>query len=548
MNKKLLNAFLCGVAILSMSVFNSCKTDLSDLEGRMRVIETAIVELQNQLNKAVMNGHSIVSYTVNENTGVYTLTLSNNEVITINAGSGGGSNVSVNTTEAGFVTITVNGEDYRFAVGSAVSSLVYRPEFEDGEVLLGGEDVNVKFLATPAISADAVAAATVKVADVYELSARTRAGDQVLMSVVGGKATLDGEYISVPLRALEVTAGKLYSVSIQMSVSGTTISSDYFPVRIADDYEAKPEELDETIIPIADYSPVKNEDKSYTITVNGAKMLQALNVKDFYGTTVPAGATFKVAPAGKQPEGDAQSKQSMLAASLAADGTWEFTERPGTDFGATGFQIEVLVNDEVKARTNIVINDPLKDVDFAMANANGQHLEINRDEPFHIGVNTYDVAVQINNDNFSERHGTGAAFIESFKTYTLMAGDEMILMNDGTRLVVTEDGQKYTKNSRGLVWLMAQTSIAASQGVGGNGEIIGGWDGITGEDAVAMGLELTSNGIFNTTAAYGGWALRLGFGIDFEYAYGSKRLGWNIAFIWFNRRTCDEGVVDPSPR
>ena len=545
MNKKLLNAFLCGVAILSMSVFNSCKTDLTDLDTRLRALETAWADLKVELGDAVINGLYITAHGKAADGSSYDLTFSDGKTINIPLVDGGGTEVSV-TIANGVATITIDGEPYEIPLGPAVSSLVYRPEFEDGEVLLGKTDVNVKFLATPAISAEAVAAATVKVADVYELSARTRAGDQVLMSVVGGKATLDGEYISVPLRALEVTAGKLYSVSIQMVVSGTTISSNYFPVRIADDYEAKPEELDETIVPIAKYSPVLNENKSYTITVPGVELLQALNVKDFYGTTAPAGATFKVAPAGKQPEGAARDKQAMLAASLAADGTWEFTERPGTDFGATGFQIEVLVNDEVKARTNITITDPFKDVNFsAPLTALSVHVETG--ELFEPGVHEYDIARNITEDTFAVRHNPASTFIENFQNYSVSAGDDMILFNNGQRIVVTEEGQKLLgPGSRGINWFNRQTSVLSN----GGSEIENGFDGVSGEymrDKIGVGI--TNDGFIKTTDLYMGWGIRVGMGVEFEYAYGLKPMDDNrvLCYIFFNRAVHVENLPDIPP-
>lgn len=585
MNKKLINALLCGVAILSVSVFNSCKTDISDIETRLRAIEVAWADLKADLNQAVLDGLYITAHGKATNGETYDITLSDGKTVQIPLVEGSGTEVTVDvSSKPGFAIITIDGTPYEIPLGAAVSSLVYRPDYDDQQVLLGTDDVNVKFLAKPALSADAVAGATVKFADVYELNARptSRAGDQVLMMVVGGKATLDGEYISVPIRALDVVADKLYSASIEMTVGGTTISSNFFPVKIADDYVAKPEELDATIIPDAKYSPVKNEDNSYTITVGGIEMLEPLNVKDFYGTTAPAAATYTVAPAGKQ-TGDAVGKQAMLAASLASDGTWAFTERPGTNFGATGFQIEVRVNDEVKARTNVVINDPLAGVDWTGGLLGEAEAEYgNRARGLPVGVSTFDIQPTFTsvgteadtegdgpNDWEILHGGSRDDFFAKWPTFMIKAGSNVVVSNNGERLVMDDYAAPLTAKSRGLYWSISGLAIRPSNDLGQDGvlwpEFIGNdgqphggtngewtpldvWDDNASIQAEKYGITITADGILTMSAAYTGFCARIGLHASFEYAYGSHKLGAPNRFglFFFNRRWWPTGATMPS--
>ena len=63
------------------------------------------------------------------------------------------------------------------------------------------------------------------------------------------------------------------------------------------------------------------------------------------------------------------------------------------------------------------------------------------------------------------------------------------------------------------------------------------------------GFGVSDEGYLVTTEAYPGWALRVGFGFEYEYDYGVFPMSSGcICYIWFNRRECAEGVVDPAPR
>lgn len=74
MNKNFKNLLLCGAAVaLSACVFTSCDDD-DDYETRISVLETAVADLQSQLNKALTVGASITNVT--EDNGTYTITLS----------------------------------------------------------------------------------------------------------------------------------------------------------------------------------------------------------------------------------------------------------------------------------------------------------------------------------------------------------------------------------------------------------------------------------------------------------------------------------------
>lgn len=569
MNKRFFNALLLGAVVLSTGTFISCNDDdIDDLKSRVSVVETAVGELEAELATALKTGASIVK--VEENNGTYTLTLSDNQKIVIQPG-GGNISITVTDTEA---IITVNGTKYTLPLGSKVNSLIYSPETVEGVVEIGNAGATVKFLPRPALTS--IEGAEFTIAESHML---TRAADGEQFKVNGAAELKDG-FIVVSIKALgEAEAGKTYAVSLQMKFGGTVIGSNYFNVRVSDDFSAVAEDLGGVTIK-ADYAPKDLADGFKEMTVNGLDLLTDLNFKNLF-SELPENAEFAVASSSKQPDGKAQEKQGMLSKSLGSDGTWKFIERPGTSFNENadrpGFLINVLADDVVKAKIYVIVVDPLADVDFRgnLVGKFGAHLEYGEPNPeggegegiaLAIGANKIDLSKILTAGTFSLMHDQGA-FVEVFKNYSIKVGDEEILYNDGSKVVADAAAlAKYAKLSRGLHWFNIQTSVASSQRrgfempeseadkiakYGGvcNGEIIKGWDGISVDDMAALGIKITDDGFFETTEAYGGWALRVGMGFEFEYDYGMKAISEGcLAYIWFNRRKSAEGVIDIAVR
>lgn len=351
MNKRFFNALLLGAVVLSTGTFVSCDNDdVDDLKSRVSVIEVAIDDIKTQLSKALMTGASITK--VDESNGTYTLTLSDGQKIVIKPG-GGNISIVVTDTEA---IITIEGEEYILPLGSLVNSLIYSPETIDGIVEIGNTATTVNFLARPALKS--LDGAEFTIAESHVLT-RAADGEQFKVS---GDVTLEGDFIKVPIKALgEAEAGKTYAVSLQLNLKGTIIGSNYFTVKVSDDFSSIAEDLGGVTIK-ADYNPQDLADGFKEMTINGLDLLKDLNFKDLF-SELPERAEFAIAAASKQPGGKAQEKIEMLKSSLKADGTWKFSERPGTSFNEntdrSGFLINVLADDIVKAKIYVVVTDPL---------------------------------------------------------------------------------------------------------------------------------------------------------------------------------------------
>lgn len=540
-----MNALLCGAMILSAGTYTSCSYDDDDLKSRLTVVEGAIGELKEQLSKALTTGASIIE--AKQVDGVWNLKLSNGQDIAITSSAGG----SVQVVEGeSSMTIIVDGVDYVIPFGAAVNSLIYSPEYADGIVNIGNDGATVNFLATPAVSAEALKNATFDIAEAHEVKT-TRGGNGLFK--VKGEVKLNGDFLAVPVKAIGAEAGKSYAVALLLKVGGTSISSNYFTVKVSDDFFFNAEEIGGCELK-PEYQPKELADNFNEITINGVDLLQGISNFSSLFAKLPENAEFAIAPNSRQPGGKAQEKWDMLNRSLKADGTWAFSERPGTSFNDNedrpGFLFNVVVDDVVKAKVYIVIKDELANVDFVanLAGLCSNHME--HPEVFAKGANKYDFAKEITAGNFDPKHGNTDKFIEAFKAYSIMLGEETIVYNNGETLEVAEFGKKFTQLSRGINWFNIQTSVTASRATeGGNGEIIAGWDGISGEDMKNLGLSITNDGFFATTAAYGGWGLRVGMGLEFEYDYGMKSISEGcLAFIFFNRGVSPDGVTNLDPR
>lgn len=563
--KQFFKVLLCGAVVFSTGIFTSCDNgDIDDLKSRVSVVEVAIDDIKAQLGKALMTGASITN--VKEENGTYTLTLSDGQTIVIKPG-GGSISIVVTDTEA---IITIEGKEYKLPLGSLVNSLIYSPESVSGIVEIGNAGVTVNFLARPALKS--LDGAQFTIAESHVLT-RATDGEQFKVS---GEAKLEGDFIKVPIKALgEAEAGKTYAVSLQLNLRGTIIGSNYFNVQVSDDFSSVAEDLGGVEIKAA-YAPKDLADGFKEMTINGLDLLKALNFKDLF-STVPANAEFVVAGQSKQPGGKAQEKIDLLKSSLAKDGTWAFTQNPGTSFNDNadrpGFLVNVLADDVVKAKVYVVITDALASItdDQFKSTLKGlgePHLEYGTPaegkdgEPIVVNpgankLNFYDIIV---NNKLSIKHGeNGAKAQAALSGYALEVGGENLVYSDGAKLVVGELGKGY-KGS--VVWYNRQTSIASSQrrswtmsdaekkafaGAECNGEIIQkpGFDGLSGASMETNGIKITNNGFVETTEAYKGWALRVGVGVRFEYAFGSRDIADGcLCFLWINRRDCAEGVKD----
>ena len=65
MNRKFLNAVLCGALMLYMGTFSSCKDyddDIDGLDNRLTVVEEATKKLQQQVENASTTGSGLIMW------------------------------------------------------------------------------------------------------------------------------------------------------------------------------------------------------------------------------------------------------------------------------------------------------------------------------------------------------------------------------------------------------------------------------------------------------------------------------------------------------
>ncbi len=64
-----------------------------------------------------------------------------------------------------------------------------------------------------------------------------------------------------------------------------------------------------------------------------------------------------------------------------------------------------------------------------------------------------------------------------------------------------------------------------------------------------IGVGITNDGFIKTTDLYMGWGIRVGMGVEFEYAYGLKPMDDNrvLCYIFFNRAVHVENLPDIPP-
>jgi hypothetical protein len=577
MNKRFLYVLLCGVVIFSTGIFSSCgNDDIDDLKSRVSVIEIAIADLKAQLSNAVTSGATIVSV-VEETDGTYILTLSNGKVITIKPSTGGGSNITVEKNENNII-ITVNGTEYVLPIGSAVNSLIYSPETVDGIVNIGNTDATVNFLATPAVSSGDLANATFDIAEAHELKAGGNG-----MFKVNGDVTLDGDFIKVPIKALGVEAGKIYAVALLMNLNGTAISSNYFNVKVADDFSFNVEEIGGFTIKAA-YNPKSLDNGFSEMTINGRDLLKVTNFKDLFDE-LPANAVFSVAGKNAQPGGSAQERWDALNNNLAQNGAWAMNTRLGTSFNNNadrkGFLFNVKANDVVKAKIYVIINDELAGVDFTgQFTAQAEAEWGGRDKSLPMGAQTVNIQKGFINyeTEYPIIHNGAAEFFAKWATFEVKMGEDLLVYNDGSKLALSNIAKEYATGCRGLYWFYRGFAIYVPEALATtNGKYVDvngkEWSGAEGygydfwlgqyndyinnpatfypSGVTNFGITIdVASGSLTLPASYTGYGFRIGIGAGYEYAYGVKKIGSadQLGLFFFNRRLAPQGATMPAPQ
>lgn len=583
-NRLLSLSLYTAMALSSMSVLVSCNDDVDDLKSRVTVIEGMISEIKQQLAESMTSGATIKD-AQQDDAGNWTLTLSDNKVIKItpsSGGAGGGSNVSVDVNSEN-VIIKIDDTEYVFRKGGFINTLIYAPDYTDGEVHIGNDRMaEVRFRATPELTADQLNDITFIVGEAHEL--KTRATRESSLFKVK-EAKVENGFVVLSIMSYAVEAGKTYAVTINASHKsgiGNEIGSNYFNVKMSNDYSYVGEQLVAPQFADAVTDAVKNENGSYTATLpSSVDFLDTFSFKDLFKSLPEGNVTFELGNPSDQNK-NAQDHFSVFEKSLKTDGTWTMADRPGTDCDdetKPGLLVLVKVNDIIVHKVYWKITDPIKNVDFVgvwKGNLGG-HVEIfgatnDGTDILQPGANDIDLAQVFNkaaeNGGFVVQHD-GGTFLKVWPTYEAhlnKKGD--IITYDGT-YKLGKVGEQYAKFSRGLYWTSWQISIASSNrrnladrpadegkdeniawcGGNCNGEIIGGYDGIPGEERARMGINMNENGHLVTTDNYKGWAMRLDIRVMYEYAYGEKQIGGDaLVWTWVNRRSCVAGVMDPAKR
>lgn len=583
MIKNHMKALLIGaVSVLFIPAVTSCNNkDIDDIKTRVEVLEGYVHQLQEDLEKAMVTGSTIISASKDEK-GTWTLKLSNGQDIVISAASAGGSTVTVTETEDAFV-ITVDGKDYAIpkVSSAAINSFVFCPTTGSNTVEIGNDGIDVYFLATPAISEEDLEDAEFSIADARPVTK----GSVTLFKVAG--ASLDGNLVKVSLKGRAITADCDYTVALKVTLKGTAISSNYFFIHVSSDYEFISEILE---------TPVFKEGVGVTaldgdltgyhrvlIPNSASKFIEGFNLGDYYESLPEGEIAFVLAPQELQ-NGNVRDKYSIIEEALSSDGTWSLKHRLGTDCwdseGKNGIIIYMTADDIIKNKIFWQIDNPVPGMGLNSflgdGYPEGQHIEIGTVESVNAkwmipaGDNTIDIAKILLSATFPEgellpesiylRHGSANTALQAVQNASLMKGDDELIGNDGTKFVLGDELKALIgTHSRGLVWRTTQPSWAssirenwteedkaASNGPN-NGEILGGWDG-GGDIPGLMGWQFSDKGL-ETTEAYAGWAFRSGVGLYLEYEFGDQQVGpWCWFYMWFNRRVCPEGAIDPDAR
>lgn len=590
MNKQFVNALLCGAMFFSTGTFTSCNNDdIDDLKTRVSVIEVAIDDIKAQLSKAITVGSTVTKWDAEKRI----ITLSSGTQIDLGVLSSGGeaSNITVGD---GVIIISIGGVEYALPMATAINSLVYCPESTNPIVTIdqaaNKDGVTLRFLATPALSADALSKAKISIADAREVQTRANSSFFKLKDL---KA--DGDLIQATMKVWDATPGKTYTVAVHLSVPGATVSSNYFYVSVGADVTVVTEDLSVAPELTGLDGAAANADGSWTATLpDGTGDVPAFlgSVKFQEMITVPGvdKLFYTLAPADQQNE-SVRTNYSNLSANLSADGTWKCVKRPGTAGGEEGILILAKDADDVtRAKVYIKVIDPLADIDFpALCGVKGSfEAELyGRDGRFFaLGTNTLDVPATFAayETEIPIRHGNSDDFFTSYASYNVATDEGALVYNDGSgKLVLGDFAKKYLGGARGVFWYYRGFALYVPETLAtdgkytdedgksfnaGEGFDYDTWGSGNPADYVnnpnyydfhpdglrtvaSFGWKMDEKtGVLTTPEDYEGYGVRIAFAAGFEYAYGVKNLCANgddkLGMLFINRRTAAEGAKMPA--
>lgn len=588
MKKQLIKVLLCGaVAIVSASMFTSCNNEaIDDLNTRVTVLEGMVRQLESDLQAAMVTGATITSSS-QDAAGVWTLVLSDGKTIKIDPSTGAA--VSVVETADAFI-INVGENAYAIPKGGAGVQLVYSPEYADGIVMIGNDGATVKFLVNAPIN---LTTTSFDVAEAHEVLTRALGGSD-LFSVKNPK--LEGDFLVLTLKGLKCKAGGAYAVSIVANIGTSQAISNYFTVQVSDDFADTSEQIGDFTIK-SEFAPTAIDGAGFcSVTVPGEALVKGFDLYSMFDQ-IPNGSTIELAKQAAQPGGKAQEKYEIISEALGEDGNFAWKHAPYTDFNENeqhGFLIKVVANDVTKAKIYVQIDNPLANGDIDWFPGFGGQFEAewhSRTTPLGMGEQTIDLARQFNlnnelvymgdgdSDSVNPEHDINLIFggKEFFTAYTnlcvTMPGDpeKVIIENNGEKIVPGDFGAlflapdnvglgwfnralnvDYQECPETLVWDDAEQTTFTDRGaIGidwwwGNVDFPRFIDNERNALVVHYGLYIDQNGVFHTGENYCGFAMRLGVGLYFDYAYGCKNLKKDqMGLLFINRRRQPDGFRNP---
>lgn len=589
MNKRFLKVLLFGAVVLSTGTFTSCNNDdVDDLKTRVSVIEVAIDDIKSELNKAIKVGASVTNWNAEDRI----ITLSDGTKIDLGALDSGGEASNITVGE-GVIIISIGGVEYALPLATAINSLVYCPESTNPIVNIdqaaNKDGVTLRFLATPALSADALSKAKITVADAREVQTRANTSFFKLKDL---KA--DGDLIQATMKVWDAAPGKTYTVAVHLSVPGATVSSNYFYVAVGADVEVITEDLSVAPTLTGLEGAAANADGSWTATLpDGAgevpAFLGSAKFQEMITVTGVDKLSYALAPADQQNE-SVRNNYSNLSANLSADGTWNCVKRPGTAGGEEGILILAKDADDVtRAKVRIKVIDPLANIDFpALCGVKGSfEAELyGRDGRFFaLGTNELNVPATFAayETEIPLRHN-GDDFFTTYASYNVSTDEGALVYNDGSgKLVLGDFAKKYLGGARGVFWYYRGFALYVPETITTDGKYIDengkSFEGSAGYDydtwgsgnpadylnnpnyydfrpdglrtVASFGWKMDEKtGVLTTPKDYEGYSVRIAFAAGFEYAYGVKNLCANgddkFGMLFINRRVAPEGAKMPA--
>lgn len=591
MCKRSILALLASALLLTSGLFvNSCQRfDPTALENRVSALEGLIDGIKAKLEKAITTGSTVTAYDANARK----ITLSDGTTIELGSADKGGEATNIKVGE-GYIIITIAGVDYILPMVSSVNSVSFVPTTETGIVPLDNDGAVVYLHTVPALSEAELALTEFSIADAREIV--TKAGESLIKIV---SVELEEDLIKLTLKGLGVKAATTYVVSVKLDVASQyEIASDYFYVKVDNDFYFAEEELVEPTFSAAITDAVKIGEKQdfWVATLpdgdGPVNFLNTFNFKDF--VTVEGDVTYELAP--KENQNDAvKGNYDFFKACLAADGTWTSQGRPGTNCAGPeekpGILILLKVNDVVKTKVYFKIVDPFANLDFkALGGLQGifeAELYARSGQFLAIGENEIDIPAILNDiNNFADDnemlvHQGKDNFFPNYLNYEVRDGDISILYNDGEGHILPADYAKryITNDDLGVFWYYRGFMLVVPEDIAPNYPGFSGGEGYdydtwgSGDPSVyanqgdefymtwraggdprkwvgEFGITLSPDGILRTDASYTGWGVRLAFAAGFQYAYGVKDLcapgADQLGMVFFNRRKCDPNATMPN--